>query len=394
MPRRKDSEITEYKLKNGKKYFRLKTYIGIDPETGKSIKITRSKLKSRKEAEQVRNQLKAKGITKSKNSKKITVTEVYNSWLRTVQFDVRGSTLNRFKDTWKNHTQPEFGNIFINAISPEHVQQYVNNLAEHYTTYRSIAGQLHRLIKYAIFKRWIERDPFDLVMIPKKSTKSRRDTSNNFYELDELKEFLSIAKEYNHMKYVYFLTVASLGCRRGEGLALRWSDIDFKKNTIFIERTVTKDKNGNKTIGPVKNGVSHTVPMSNNLKNILLEYKEKCIEINDDNDLIFHQKDRSFYWTQQVDIWIKYLYKFNEKQCAKYNKTHPDNPQKPIRKITPHGLRHTLATLLYEGNRNIQPKDVQYLLGHRSIKTSLQIYTHVTKKQKEDIKSSINDLDF
>ena len=58
MPRRKDPEITQYTLKNGKTYFRLKTYIGTNPETGKPIKVTRSKLKSRKEAELLRNKLK------------------------------------------------------------------------------------------------------------------------------------------------------------------------------------------------------------------------------------------------------------------------------------------------------------------------------------------------
>lgn len=394
MPRKKDPEITEYKLKNGQKYFRLKTYLGTDPETGKPVKVTRSKIKSRKEAEQIRNQLKVDGIQKQQNNEKKTFTDVYNSWLNSVQFDVRGSTLNRFKDTWKNQTQPEFGNIYIDQVRPEHIQKYVNDLAEKYITYRSIAGQLHRLIKYAIFKRWITHDPFNLVIMPKKSAKAKRDTSNNFYELDELKEFLQIAKDYSHMKYTYFLTVASLGCRRSEALALTWNKVDFDKNTVLIDQTVTKDKNGKKVIGPVKNGVSHKVPMSQNLKNILLEYQQHCHEINDNCNLLFHQKDGSIYWAQQVDLWIKYLYKFNAKQCIKYNQTHPNNPKEPLRKITPHGLRHTLATLLYEGNSNIRPKDVQYLLGHRSVKTSLQIYTHVTKKQKEDIKSSINNLNF
>lgn len=399
MARKKDPEITEYKLKNGKKYFRLRTYIGINPETGKVINVTRSKLKSRKEAEELRRNLKAQGPSALSQKletaqKKITVSYVYNKWLEVMKHDVRGSTISRFKDTWKNHTEPEFGNNYIDNISPDHVQKYVNELASKYVTYKSIANQLHRLIKYAIFRHWCSKDPFDFVIMPKKSAQSSRDNSHNFYELDELKQFLDVTKDYSRMKYTYFLTVASLGCRRGEALALKWSDVDFDKRVVKIERTVAKDDNGKKTIDDVKNEVHHAVPMSDNLYMILKEYREYCDEIGDHCEWIFHTKDGSYNWAQQPDLWLKYLYKFDKKQCEKWNKEHPNDKKEPLRKITPHGLRHTLATLLYDGNERITPKDVQYVLGHKTSKTAMEIYTHVTKKQKKDIKGSIDNLNF
>lgn len=399
MVKRKDPEITSYKLKNGKTYYRLKTYIGTNPSTGKPVKVTRSKLKSRKEADQLRTKLKAEGpeavINKLHiNQNRKTVTDVYNVWLGVVKLDVRGSTVNRFKDTWKNHTSPNFGQDYIDSLSPDKIQKYVDDLATKYITYKTIANQLHRLIKYAIFRHWCNSDPFDFVIMPKKSVKEKRDTSHNFYERDELKRFLEVAKEYNFSKYTYFLTVASLGCRRGEGLALQWNDINFKNKTVKIERTVSKDENGHKTIDNVKNGVKHTVPMSNNLYTILKEYQTYVKNKGDDSKWLFHQSDGTYWWSQQIDIWIKWIYKFDQKQVTDWNAKHPDSPKTPLRHITPHGLRHTLATLLYEGNENIRPKDVQYLLGHKSVKTALEIYTHVTEKQKEDIKDSINKLDF
>ena len=399
MPRRKDLEITQYTLQNGKTYFRLKTYIGTNPETGKPIKVTRSKLKSRKEAELLRNKLKAQGPAAVANkleisSQRKTVKDVYNIWLENMKLEVRGSTLGRFKDTWKNQTQPEFGNNYIDEISSDHIQNYVNSLASKYITYKSIANQLHRLIRYAIYRHWCERDPFDFVLMPKRSAKSKRDTSHNFYELDELKHFLEVAKDYSPMKYTFFLTVASLGCRRSEALALKWSDIDFDRKTVMIQRTVAKDSNGKKTIDDVKNGVHHMVPISDNLYQILQEYKKDCEDKGINFEWVFPTKDGSFNWAQQTDLWIKYLYKFDEKRCEKWNETHPDDKKKPLRKITPHGLRHTLATLLYDGHNGITPKDVQYVLGHKTSKTAMEIYTHVTEKQKKDIKGSINNLNF
>lgn len=399
MVKRKDPEITSYKLKNGKTYYRLKTYIGIDPSTGKSIKVTRGKLKTRKEADQLRTKLKAEGPSAvvdklhiSQNRK--TVAEVYKMWLEVVKLDVRGSTISRFKDTWKNHTSPKFGQDYIDSISPDKLQHYIDDLASKYITYKNIANQLHRLIKYAIFRHWCDKDPFNFIIMPKKSAKEKRDNSHNFYERDELKRFLEVTKEYNFSKYTYFLTVASLGCRRSEGLALQWHDIDFKNRTVKIERTVSKDENGHKTIDDVKNGVKHTVPMSDNLYIVLKEYQDYVKEKKDTCKWLFHQADGTYWWSQQVDIWIKWIYKFDAKQVAEWNADHPNDLKKPLRHITPHGLRHTLATLLYEGNENIRPKDVQYLLGHRSVKTALEIYTHVTEKQKEDIKDSINKLNF
>ena len=109
MARKKDAEIKSYKLKNGKTYYKIKAYIGIDPETGKEVRITRSKLKTRKEAEDLRNELKAKGphavlnnLRKSSNRK--TVSDVFKIWIDIQRMEVRGSTVNRFLDTSRNHT--------------------------------------------------------------------------------------------------------------------------------------------------------------------------------------------------------------------------------------------------------------------------------------------------
>lgn len=400
MVKRKDKEIKPYKLKNGQTYFRLKTYIGTNPETGKAVKVTRSKLKTRKEAEQLRIQLKAKGPANIANKLEISnskrkVRDVYAEWLETVSFDVRGSTLYRFKNIWKNHIEAEFGDDFVNNISPDKLQNYVNELAQNYSSYRQIANQLQRIIHYAIVRKWADTNPFDRILLPKKSLKAKKDTSQNFYELDELKEFLATSKAYDNMKYTFFLIVASLGCRRGEALALKWSDIDFEKREITIQRTVAKDGNDHKTVGPVKNGVVHVVPMSNNLFDSLTVYHDYVIGINDASEWLFHNHAGEYLGSSIVDTWIKEIYKFNRYQVNYYNATHPNQkPIKPLRQITPHGLRHTLATLIYHGSDQIKPKDVQYLLGHRSVSTTLNIYTHITKEEKEEIKKSIDNLDF
>lgn len=403
--KKNDPEITQYTLKNGEKYWRLKTYIGVDPETGKAIKVTRSKLKSRKEAQNLRIKLKAQGAENvankiEKNKEDLTVQDVYEQY-KAIHFkDLRESTMLLTESRWKR-IKDNFGSSRINKLSSFKIQNWVNKLSDEVVTYKEIANLLHRVIKFALFKKIIDTDPYTYVIIPKKSAKKHRDTNNNFFEREELEEFLTDAKNYNFKIYMYFMLVASLGARRGEILALTWDDIHFEDNTITISKTVAYDRNNKPTINPVKNGVAHTIPMSENLKDDLLKYRQMMMELGDSKKLLFHvrhprKNTNQPYLLQSktVDHWIKYVYNFNRKKVSEWNRQHPEHKKKPLKRITPHGLRHTLATLLYEGNPDIRPKDVQFMLGHKSVNTALEIYTHVTQKQKEDIKDSLDKLDF
>ena len=93
--------------------------------------------------------------------------------------------------------------------------------------------------------------------------------------------------------------------------------------------------------------------------------------------------------------WLKQVYdkdhEINEK-FAKENKLDENYVlNKDLRHITLHGFRHTFATLLIE-NTNVKPKTVQMLLGHANIQMTLDIYTHVNNKNKEDAINSISQL--
>ena len=117
--------------------------------------------------------------------------------------------------------------------------------------------------------------------------------------------------------------------------------------------------------------------MSKSLIDVLKQYKKTQTVYNRADDFVFHTKNGSFFNSPAVSEWMKSIYHF-----------YPN-----LRKITAHGFRHSLATLLYEGSDKITPKDVQYVLGHSRVTTALNIYTHVTQKQKSNIKNAVNNLD-
>ncbi|MDK6376722.1 site-specific integrase [Lactobacillus crispatus] len=378
MPRRKDNEIYSYKLKSGKTKFGFKTYVGINQETGKPVKVTRQGFATRKEAEQAKTKIKAGGagkVASKQNKQRKTVNDVWQEFSATQKLSIRPSSLLRTKNLYKK-IEAEFANAYIDSINVDHLQKWTDSCARNYVEYKPIVNLFRKLIKTAIFKGWAESNPFDRVIIPKSGKKSATDSKDNYLEANDLEKFLATAKEINSKIYVFMIITVSLGLRRGEAFALQWKDLDFKNKLAHIRRTVTMTSTGAKSIGPTKTSDKYRridgVPMSDKLVSVLKDYHKHA---NDSKFIICNRKG-DYYNTSMASIWLGKIY---EKQPR-------------LKRITTHGLRHTLASLLFETNSNITPQAVQYMLGHKDVKTTLDIYTSVTKKQKENLKRSVNDL--
>ena len=67
----------------------------------------------------------------------------------------------------------------------------------------------------------------------------------NFYDKDELKKFMAALENNNNFRaFVYFRLLAFTGMRKGESLALKWSDIDLEKQTLYINKAVSRSATG------------------------------------------------------------------------------------------------------------------------------------------------------
>lgn len=94
------------------------------------------------------------------------------------------------------------------------------------------------------------------------------------------------------------------------------------------------------------------------------EYLKLGINTLNPNQLIFSNEHNEYLQPTKTRKWIIQVQE-------KYN----------LEKITTHGLRHTHCSLLFEAGATI--KEVQVRLGHTDVKTTMNIYTHVTEKAKE-----------
>ena len=173
------------------------------------------------------------------------------------------------------------------------------------------------------------------------------------------------------MKYTLFRLLAFSGMRIGELIALEWSDVDFFRKTVSINKTLTLDKGGKSTIGSPKTASGNRTIMlddatMNALQKWRAEQSRRIIYLGKPkNDLVFPSEHGSYLVNSVIQYW-------NEKIAEKQG----------LRKISLHGFRHTHASLCFEAGLTMQ--DVKERLGHSNISTTMDIYTHVTKSRKEE----------
>lgn len=372
MPKR-DKHIKEYETKKGKRY-KFQTYVGTD-DTGKPICITRQGFETYSEAFTKYTKVRLEGIQEDYHKiERIKTDNLYELWFESYKGQVKQSTANKNLQQYKNHLKPIFGQSYMDKISVKAVQRFADKKAQEIVKYKTVLLQLSTLFEYAIRLGYAKANPVKRIIIPKNTTRPRRDIEHNVYSRTELQDFLNAAKKYNNRAYTYFKLLSSTGLRRSEALALTWKDIDFDNNTLSVNRTLAYGIGGNEIVQSPKSKKSkRTLPISSSLRDVLIEYRktEKVIFKN-----VFHKYNGSYLNLSAPGNWLYKIYKAN-----------PD-----LKRISVHGFRHTFATLLIS-ETNVKPKTVQMLLGHENIKMTMDVYTHLTKNNKKDAIDSIQQLD-
>lgn len=368
--------IKEYKLKDGTKRYLIKCYMGLDSLTGKRITTTRRGFKTQKEASLAEARLKLEYEEKTFDAKnsKYTFQQIYELFLVEHKNTVKSGTYATTVRYAKLHILPKIANKKIDSFTVLDCQKLVNQWAEYFNSAKYPKGITQQVFDYAIKMNIITDNPMRKVKLPKR--KETINEVNKFYNTDELKHFFDCVKDYGNMKYLaFFRLLAFTGMRKGEALALNWSDIDFEKKLVYITKGVVLDENEIPMISTTKTKKSvRTVSLDAESIAILKKWKIEqakelmSIGINSLNkhQLLFTYDANKLYRPSYSNCWLEQIIK-------KYN----------LKKITMHGFRHSHCSLLFEMGTPIQV--VQDRLGHTNIKTTMDIYTHVTEKQRDDI---------
>ena len=194
------------------------------------------------------------------------------------------------------------------------------------------------------------------------------------YNHEETVKKLITAFEGQSMKYeTYFKLVLATGLRRGEACGLKWSDINWHKRTIHVQRGVVKLSHQESiTKDPKTTSGDRMVYLSKEMCQLLKAWRKECEwdrqqtanETVDEDDYLFRQPNG------KPMNPCTFTYRF--KLILKANNLPLD--------LSVHSLRHTNASLLIA--QGVDVRTVASLLGHAQASTTLDIYAHAFDKNK------------
>lgn len=369
--------IKKYTTKNGETRYLFQTYLGIDPITGKERRTTRRGFKTMKEAKQAERNLlldvEENGLPSNQSDgfHDPTFEELASLWLENYKTTVKPSTFENVRSKVEKMTEEHFKELKLKKITVAYCQRVVIELSKTYVLYNHYLSVINRIFKYAVLMDILDSNPFDKVIKPKSRQTQRK---GNFLTKEELKEFLKLAQTTT-LSYFFPLVhlMAYTGLRQGEALALKWSDIDFENKKITVNKTAVRIKEKQTIQTPKTKNSKRVISIDPATLSILKSWKKDQIKIYFKNGKHF-EGDENFIFTNQRGEWV-HIHNF----IRYFKRFIADHKLKPI---TPHGLRHTHASLLFSAG--VEPKNISDRLGHSTVQITLDLYTHISEEQRTD----------
>jgi len=281
-------------------------------------------------------------------------------------------TQEMYRNCINNHINPALGHKKIKEITSTDVQTLIKGITSSKSLAHKVRITLNQIFKAAVADKLIDFNPVTNTKIIAPDKPKREFLSEAQREL-----LLEILKDHRMFPLIY--TMLHTGMRRGEALALTWSDVDFENKLIHVSKATEYENSKPKPKDPKTENGFRDIPMSEELENFLSEYKKKTKSI-----YVFPgHTGGPMGLTELKNQWRK-----AEKKIEKWFTNNPHTNIEPFG-LTCRLLRHTFCTALYDAG--IDELSAADIMGH-TISVMKEIYTHISEERKQTTAEKIKAL--
>ena len=303
-------------------------------------------------------------------NKKILYKDWIYIWLLEKKDYIKESTYANYSNNIFNHIIPKLGNYYLNELNHKVIQDFLLELSKNGRK-DNTGGLAEKTIKditiiiKGSIKKGINEDKIKHIELTFNYPKDNKE--NKLYVLTkrEQNKITNYVLENINSRNIGLLISLYSGIRIGELCALRWEDVDFKKNCLTINKTIQrvyikdKDKNISKVIitTPKTKNANREIPINKDFLEILKKVKsDKKHYILTGNEKYIEPRTYRKYFNKVLD-------------------------ELKIKHFNFHSLRHTFATNCI--SLGVDYKTVSELLGHANVNITLNLYVHPRYSQKK-----------
>jgi integrase len=302
---------------------------------------------------------------------KRTVEEIAAEWLekKKSQGTYERNTLIHWKVHVEKYIVPAFGGLFVQDLDVERIEQEAAKWNEKISskTCNKILTTLAAVLSLAKRYKLIKSNPADDAERLNLSVDEDNEaiTPDKVYTKEELKKLIE-ATESGTLERIIVMFPAFTGVRIGELLGATWDAIDLKNSRFEVKLNLQVNEKGQEPIlkAPKSKAGRRVLPLSRELSHELRLWKLKCPQ-SDRNLVVVYPSGKPYHRKQVSNILDAAIAKAE------------------VKRLTPHGLRHTFCSLLIADG--VPVTEVAHYAGHKDPSVTLKVYAHFVPKETASI---------